>query len=204
MKGNSIEEDIKIVENYLANSAINETDSDFFKEGGWETVDLEIPKSMKHILSDYKRVLKENEQLSTEVNSLKKENEELKEERQIVGIPVRNKRDGKIGIVLHQWESGSVAVLESINPRVINTHDSWNTLEIVTDEVKQTKTKCETIPIKKVKDKIEELEEELEIMKVDNMYGRYKEYGGKTKWERLFATKYGMHDALQELLESEK
>ena len=38
----------------------------------------------------------------------------------------------------------------------------------------------------------------------DNMYGRYKEYGGKTKWERLFATKYGMHDALQELLEGRK
>lgn len=61
-----------------------------------------------------------------------------------------------------------------------------------------------SIPIQKVKDKIEELEEELEIMKVDNMYGRYKEYGGKTKWERLFATKYGMHDALQELLEGRK
>ena len=58
---NSIKEDIKIVENYLANSAINETDSDFFKNGGWETVDLEIPKSMQHILSDYKRVLKEIE-----------------------------------------------------------------------------------------------------------------------------------------------
>lgn len=58
--------------------------------------------------------------------------------------------------------------------------------------------------IQKVKDKIEELEEELEIMKVDNMYGRYKEYGGKTKWKRLFATKYGMHDALQELLEGRK
>ena len=73
MKENSIEEDIKIVENYLANSAINEIDSNFFKNGGWETVDLEIPKSMQHILSDYKRVLKENEQLRTEVNSLKKE-----------------------------------------------------------------------------------------------------------------------------------
>ena len=55
-----------------------------------------------------------------------------------------------------------------------------------------------------LENKIEELEEELEIMKVDNMYGRYKEYGGKTKWERLFATKYGMHDALQELLEGRK
>ena len=53
---NSIEEDIKTVENYLENSAINEIDSNFFKNGGWETVDLEIPKSMQHILSDYKRV----------------------------------------------------------------------------------------------------------------------------------------------------
>ena len=34
----------------------------------------------------------------------------LEEERQIVGMPVRNKRDGRIGIVLHQWKSGSVAV----------------------------------------------------------------------------------------------
>ena len=59
---NSIEEDIKIVENYLANSAMNEIDSNFFKNSGWETVDLEIPKSMQHILSDYKRVLKENEE----------------------------------------------------------------------------------------------------------------------------------------------
>lgn len=71
------------------------------------------------------------------IEKLQKENEKFKKERQIVGIPVRNKRDGRIGIVLHQWESGSVAVLESINPRVINTHDSWNTLEIVTDGVKQ-------------------------------------------------------------------
>lgn len=67
MKENSREEDIKIVENYLANSAINETDSNFFKNGGWETVDLEIPKSMQHILSDYKRVLKENEELKNKI-----------------------------------------------------------------------------------------------------------------------------------------
>ncbi len=71
MKENSIEEDIKIVENYLANSAMNEIDSNFFKNSGWETVDLEIPKSMQHILSDYKRVLKENEELKTVNKELK-------------------------------------------------------------------------------------------------------------------------------------
>lgn len=60
MSKNSIEEDIKKVENYLENSAINDTNSNFFKNGGWETVDLEIPKAMQHILADYKKVLKEN------------------------------------------------------------------------------------------------------------------------------------------------
>ena len=70
MKENSIEEDIKIVENYLANSAINEIESNFFKNGGWETIDLEIPKSMQHILSDYKRVLKENEQLKNDIENM--------------------------------------------------------------------------------------------------------------------------------------
>ena len=69
---NSIKEDIKIVENYLANSAMNEIDSNFFKNSGWETVDLEIPKSMQHILSDYKRVLKENEELKETYKSEKK------------------------------------------------------------------------------------------------------------------------------------
>ena len=71
-------------------------------------------------------------------------------------MPVRNKRDGKIGIVLHQWENGSIAVLENISPRVINTHDSFDTLEIITDEVKHVKTKDDSIPVQKVKDKIEE------------------------------------------------
>jgi hypothetical protein len=60
VKENSIEEDIKKVENYLANSAINDTNSNFFKNGGWETVDLEIPEAMQHILTNYKRVLKDN------------------------------------------------------------------------------------------------------------------------------------------------
>lgn len=81
MNKNSIEEDIKIVENYLANSAINEIDSNFFKNGGWETVDLEIPKSMQHILSDYKRVLKENELLRQQNISYKNNINELKKVR---------------------------------------------------------------------------------------------------------------------------
>ncbi len=82
---NSIEEDIKKVENYLENSNINETNSNFFKNGGWEVVDLEIPKAMQHILADYKRALKENEYMhkeldkqQTTINKYAEENEQLK------------------------------------------------------------------------------------------------------------------------------
>lgn len=118
---------------------------------------------------------------------------ELEEERQIVGMPVRNKRDGRIGIVLHQWKSGSVAVLESINPRVINTHDSWNTLEIVTDEVKQTQTKCETIPVSLV-------EEKLEKEKLPNII-----VGGRRNAKTLeYGKKLGRIEMCEELLEKRK
>ena len=134
MKENSREEDIKILEEMIENANIENMDMNNCFGG-------EHIEAIEHILSDYKRVLKENEELKK----------------------------------FHIQD---------------NKH-----LDFIMQH---------SIPVQKIKDKIEELEEELEIMKVDNMYGRYKEYGGKTKWERLFATKYGMHDALQELLEGRK
>ena len=42
-------------------------------------LETEDEKAIEHILSDYKRVLKENEQLRTEVNSLKEDNERYQE-----------------------------------------------------------------------------------------------------------------------------
>ena len=91
MKENS--EDIKIVENYLVNSAMNEIDSNFFKNGGWETVDLEIPKSMQHILSDYKRVLKENEELEEINNELEAEKNEAIRRYNFETIPIQKVKD---------------------------------------------------------------------------------------------------------------
>lgn len=80
MSKNSIEEDIKKVENYLENnSAINDTNSNFFKNGGWEIVDLEIPKAMQYILADYKRVLKENETLKCSIAVANKLEKRIKE-----------------------------------------------------------------------------------------------------------------------------
>lgn len=95
---NSIKEDIKIVENYLTNSAINEIDSNFFKNGGWEVVDLEIPKAIKHILSDYKRVLKENEELKADNYELNNRINDL-----LDNIPVQKVKD-KIEEILNNGE----------------------------------------------------------------------------------------------------
>ena len=51
---------------------------------------------------------------------------------QNTGKLVKNKIDGKIGIVLREWEeTGQIQVLERIQPKVINTHDSWKTLELI-------------------------------------------------------------------------
>ena len=96
---NSIKEDIKIVENYLANSAMNEIDSNFFKNSGWETVDLEIPKSMQHILSDYKRVLEINEVLLKENEGLK--NKIMEKELEIIGKEEYTK--ASMGEIIEQY-----------------------------------------------------------------------------------------------------
>ena len=71
-KGNSIEEDIKILENLKI--AI---DTGCVNFGGKSMYGCGYQEAIEHILSDYKRVLKENEQLRTEVNSLKEKLDEI-------------------------------------------------------------------------------------------------------------------------------
>lgn len=69
MKENSIEEDIKIIENFT----------------NWLTIDFEYDsgneiKAIEHILSDYKRVLEINEVLLKENEELTISNKEIDEE----------------------------------------------------------------------------------------------------------------------------
>ena len=165
MKENSIEEDIKIVENYLANSAINEIDSNFFKNGGWETVDLEIPKSMQHILSDYKRVLKENE-------ILKEEKEQAWEE-------------------WNNLEQGSYETEQKIKQQI-------KKLQKENEELKESYMCAQAcanmvfdkiIPVQKVKDKIEEL----------NQYYKKEIYPSLYQWSDITITEH--YDQMIELLQ---
>lgn len=85
---NSIEEIIKIIERKIK-EAEHYTDI----TGLCLTLDKELCNAFINILSDYKRVSKENEQLRTEVNSLRKENEELKKDYYNVINKIENKID---------------------------------------------------------------------------------------------------------------
>ncbi len=75
----NIEDDVKLVKRYLENSAYKESDSDFFKNGGWEMVDLEIPKAIEHLLQDYtrqKQINEEHQKINGELREKVKELEE--------------------------------------------------------------------------------------------------------------------------------
>mgnify|MGYP004588147429 CR=1 FL=1 len=166
---NSIEEDIKIVENYLANSAINEIDSNFFKNGGWEIVDLEIPKSMQHILSDYKRVLKENEELKEDrknnnemialaqneiLNYMSGYEEGKKHKMTAVAQVVENQQYYIIKKQMEKYEE-HIKRLQKENEE-LKERIREHTLLISPYYVKEN-----VIPVQKVKDKIEEYKDML-------------------------------------------
>lgn len=68
MKENSIEEDIKNAEHFIKSV---KTDKEY-KEDGWHGYYnkeiVELARILEHILSDYKRVLKENEELKNKLS----------------------------------------------------------------------------------------------------------------------------------------
>lgn len=74
MKENSIEEDIEILERFKNNEMQRDKLERDGRCGGWKIGDvykqLELNNAIEHILSDYKRVLKENEELNKNYNSL--------------------------------------------------------------------------------------------------------------------------------------
>lgn len=71
--------------------------------------------------------------------AIKKQQKEL-EMYKNTGKIVRDKMDGTVGVVLKEWEIGLVQVLEKIQPKVTNTYDSWQALELL-EERKKTNVK---------------------------------------------------------------
>ena len=65
----NIEKDVELVKRYLENSAYKESNSDFFKNGGWEIVDLEIPRAMQNILAEREQDKKRIQELEADLYS---------------------------------------------------------------------------------------------------------------------------------------
>ncbi len=82
MKENSIKEDIKNAEHFIKSI---KTDKEYKEENGWHGYYnkeiVELARILQHILSDYKRVLKENELLRKDIEGWKKYCEEIEEEQ---------------------------------------------------------------------------------------------------------------------------
>lgn len=79
---NSIEEDIKNAEHFIDSI---KTDKEYKEENGWHGYYnkeiVELTRILEHILSDYKRVLEENELLRQQNISYKNNIHDLKEVR---------------------------------------------------------------------------------------------------------------------------
>ena len=84
MKEN-IEEEIGRIENILSRETNFKKNRRGNKEIRFE-INSSFYNNLKFFLSDYKRVLKKNEQLQTEVNSLKKDISNMYEEEVIISI----------------------------------------------------------------------------------------------------------------------
>ena len=79
--GNSIEEDIKNAEHFIKSIKI---DKEYKEENGWHGYYnkeiVELARILQHILSDYKRVLKENEILKNKLLDTLKGQKAIEEE----------------------------------------------------------------------------------------------------------------------------
>lgn len=86
---NSIEEDIKNIEEIIK---LSKEEIDAKAEDIIAILDIEDLISLEHILSDYKRALKENEELKNQEETARKVNE-LLVERYSTSIPVQKVKD---------------------------------------------------------------------------------------------------------------
>lgn len=89
MKENSIEEDIKDIKKYISFTSKREN---FSHDTDWNW-NKDLANKIEHILSDYKRVLKENEELEEINNELEAEKNEAIRRYNFETIPKQKVKD---------------------------------------------------------------------------------------------------------------
>lgn len=176
MKENNIEEDIKIIEDFIL-----KTDVDYSEYNEQIVGDISY-QAIQHLLSEYKKALKETEQLKKENEELKNENDDLNKE-----LNEENKRCMMLAVEKQDY-------LEK-HQYHLKQNESL------------TKEFSDYIPIQKIKDKIEkEIKyHEKNILDIENIT-ILKSKTAKEEAEIEF-NKYAivvLNKVLQELLESEE
>lgn len=153
---NSIEKDIKVLENLL--------------DEGFEAMCYEEAQAIEHILSDYKRVLKENEELKEEkINNYRMialaQNEALgymqgyedgkKHKMTAMTQVVENQQYYIIQKQMEKYEK-HIKKLQKENEELNLKYYMLYTGKIENLKAQEVKIKSQVIPVQEVKDKIEE------------------------------------------------
>lgn len=177
MKENSIEEDIKNAEHFIKSI---KTDKEYKEENGWHGYYnkeiVELARMLEHILSDYKRVLKENEELKEKSKEENELNKIIKDTKLDELFCRRNGKKVEQAIKLRD------ELLKLPECKLYGIKKCKKSVILISKE--------EVIPVQKVKDKIEHYQK-----LQDNYIEKYDEIN-----EGLQA----MINALQELLEGRK
>lgn len=139
-------------------------------------LDLEDLRELRNLIARYKDLEKENEELLEVKVSANAHNRITELEKQLEEKEMQHELE-----LIGKEEYTKAAMGEIIENYYTANEDCI------------LKSKAEKM--------LEEIDEELEEMKVDNMYGRYDDYGGKRKFNEQFSYKFGEKEALQELLE---
>ena len=126
MKENSIEEDIKDIEKYISFTSKREN---FSHDTDWNW-NKDLANKIEHILSDYKRVLKENEELNLKYYMLytgKIENlkaQEVKIKSQVIPIQkVKDKIEEYKKMLLSCNRFSDVDRIKAINERILELEE---------------------------------------------------------------------------------
>lgn len=170
MKENSIEEDIKDIEKYISFTSNRQN---FSHDTDWNW-NKDLANKIEHVLSDYKRALKENELLRTDIESWKKYCEEIEEEQ----TEMSNK-NCELEFEIEKLQK------ENEELKRLMAHKNRYT-KLLEDDLFENCSNY-VIPIQKIKDKIKEIGEKI----------KYEEN------EKVVIYLHKQKNILQELLESE-
>lgn len=160
MKENSIEEDIKDIEKYISFTSKREN---FSHDTDWNW-NKDLANKIEHILSDYKRVLKENEELLQEkINNQKiialAQNDMLNYQ-----AGFEDGKNGRTSAVQSIIENQQYYIfqkqIEKYERHIEKLKKENETLKAFTKSIFDGDIEKEYISVQKVKDKIEEIKQE--------------------------------------------